>query len=69
MTQKKRVLDYMRKHGSITSTEAFEQLGVTRLSAVVFDLRAQGVAIESQTERGRNRFGERTSYSRYILGA
>lgn len=67
MTQRKRVLDYMREHGSITSKEAFEKLAVTRLSAVVFDLRAEGHEIKSKNESGRNVFGERTNYCRYVL--
>ena len=67
MTQRKRVLDYMREHGSITSKDAFEKLAVTRLSAVVFDLRAEGHEIKSKNESGRNVFGERTNYCRYVL--
>lgn len=39
MTQGARVLDYMREYGSITSLEAFRDLGITRLSGVIFDLR------------------------------
>lgn len=66
MTQRSRVLVYMRKHGSITSLEAFRDLGITRLSGVIFDLRKHH-AIGSTTESSRNRYGEKTSYSRYYL--
>lgn len=66
MTQSKRVLDYMRQYGSITTLEAFRDLGITRLSGVIFDLRKSYV-INSKTERSRNRYGEKTSYSRYYL--
>lgn len=66
MTQSKRVLDYMRKYGSITTLEAFRDLGITRLSGVIFDLRKSYV-ISSKTEQSRNRYGEKTSYSRYYL--
>lgn len=66
MTQANRVLDYMRKHGSITTLEAFRDLGITRLSRVIFDLK-KDYAISSKTESGRNRYGEKTRYSRYYL--
>ena len=66
MTQRSRVLRYMREYGSITSLEAFRDLGITRLSRVIFDLRKDH-AIGSTTESSRNRYGEKTSYSRYYL--
>lgn len=66
MTQTNRVLNYMRQYGSITSLEAFRDLGITRLSGVIFDLR-KSYAIGSKTESSRNRYGEKTSYSRYYL--
>lgn len=56
----------MRQYGSITTLEAFRDLGITRLSGVIFDLRKSYV-INSKTERSRNRYGEKTSYSRYYL--
>jgi len=66
MTQANRVLNYMRQYGSITTLEAFRDLGITRLSGVIFDLK-KDYAISSKTESGRNRYGEKTSYSRYYL--
>lgn len=66
MTQCVRVLDYMREYGSITSLEAFRDLGITRLSGVIFELR-KIYPINSITESSRNRYGEKTSYSRYYL--
>lgn len=69
MSQKQRVLDYMREFGSITSLEAFRDLGVTRLSAVVFDLKAEGHGITTKQEQGTNRWGDKTNYARYVLNA
>lgn len=65
MTQKQRVLDYIEEFGSISSLEAFTDLGITRLSAVIFDLKEEGHRFETKTERSRNRYGEKTSYARY----
>lgn len=67
MNQKERVLDYMSKFGSITSLEAFRDLGITRLSAVIFDLRELGYRIETKDESALNRFGEKTNYARYFM--
>ena len=39
MTQNERVHEYLKKHGSITTKDAYEQLGVTRLSARIFELK------------------------------
>lgn len=69
MAQKQRVLDYIREFGSISSLEAFRDLGVTRLSAVIFDLKEAGYEFDTKTERSTNRYGERTSCARYSLKA
>ena len=67
MAQKQRVLKYIEEQGSISSLEAFRDLGVTRLSAVIFNLRHDGIGIESETEETINRFGEKTRFSRYRI--
>ena len=60
-----RVVEYMNQFGSITSRDAFVDLGITRLSAVVFDLKKKGYPIETQFESAKNRWGDTTSYARY----
>ena len=67
MTQKERVLRHLQDYGSITSMEAFSEYGITRLSAVIFDLRSQGHSIETINETGEKRYEEKTTYARYIL--
>ena len=44
-TQKDRVLAYMRHHGSITTTECYDKLGITRLSAAIHLLKKDGFEI------------------------
>lgn len=68
MNQKNMVLDYIREFGSITPLDGFRDLGITRLSAVVFNLREEGHDIEKVIETGKNRFGNRTRYARYSFG-
>ena len=66
-TQSERVLDYIKKFGSITTLEAFRDLGVTRLSARIYELRMQGEEIESTRITSRNRFGANCTYAKYFL--
>lgn len=62
-----RVLDYMNNFGSISSLEAFRDLGVTRLSAVIFNLKKAGYNITSNREKSTNRYGDTTYFARYRL--
>lgn len=65
--QQQRVLEYMNAFGSISSMEAFQDLGVTRLAAVIFELKRKGIPIHSKTEARVNRFGEVKHFSRYSV--
>lgn len=67
MTQCERILDYMQKFGSISTLEAFTDLGCTRLASRINDLRREGVSIKSEFVKGKNRFGETIHYKRYSL--
>ena len=65
--QAQRVLDYIDQFGSITSLDAFKDLGITRLSAVIFDLRHDGHNVQSETIGAKNRYGEIAHFSRYFI--
>lgn len=67
MTQTERVYRYMKEFGSITPIEAMNSLGVMRLASRITDLRKQGIAIEKETAKGKNRYGEVTNFARYKL--
>lgn len=67
MTQCDRILRHLQDYGSITQAEAVTEYGCYRLGARIFDLKARGVAIKSETVSGKNRYGERTSFARYCL--
>lgn len=66
-TQADRVLDYIKKFGSITTLEAFRDLGVTRLSARIFELRDKGLNIDSTNVTSKNRYGENCTYAKYFI--
>ena len=69
MTQRARILHYLKttRDHSITSMEAFQKFGATRLSAIIFDLREYGYNIVSIPEESLNRYDEPCRYVRYRL--
>lgn len=67
MTQCDRILRHLQDYGSITQAEAVTEYGCYRLGARIWDLKARGVAIKSETVSGKNRYGERTSFAKYTL--
>ncbi|MBS5666844.1 MAG: helix-turn-helix domain-containing protein [Firmicutes bacterium] len=67
VTQCERILRHLQDYGSITQAEAVTEYGCYRLGARIWDLRAQGVPIKSETVTGKNRYGERTCFARYSL--
>lgn len=66
-TQCKRILRYMQVFGSISTREAFNDLGVARLASRIHDLKEQGIPISGKMETTKNRYGETVSYKRYRL--
>ena len=65
ITQKERVVEFITKEGSITSLDAFRELGCTRLSAVIFNLKEDGYEFETKFETKKNRWGDPVSFARY----
>lgn len=66
-TQCEKIINYCKENGSITSMEAFSELGITRLASRVHDLRNAGYDVESTTVTGKNRDGDSTRWSVYTI--
>lgn len=66
-TKSSKVLEHLKKYGSITSWEAIEKYGATRLSAIIYNLRDDGYEIISERIPFTDRFGDSHSFNRYIL--
>ena len=45
LTQHEKILIYLQNNGSITTFEAFEHLGITKLTTRISELRAAGFTI------------------------
>ena len=69
MTQSQVILEHLKKHGSITQKEAIDNYGIMRLGARIWDLKRQGHVISTERETGVNRYGGKTAYARYRMGA
>lgn len=63
-----KVLNYMRQYKTITTLEAYEYCGVSRLSARVWDLRNKyGYDIGTKPRKVRDRDGVFTTVNAYFL--
>lgn len=67
MNKTQAVLEHLKKHGTITSLEAIDQYGATRLSAIIFNLRGRGYKIDTVDMPFTDRFGTNATYGKYIL--
>lgn len=66
-TQNQKILQHLQTRGDITSMQAFEQYGITRLSARIFDLRCEGHNIKSDNVKVPTRTGDMANVARYTL--
>ena len=62
-----RVFDYMKDFGSITTLEACNDLGETRLSARIFELKDKGFDISFEWVEILNRYKEKCRVKRYYI--
>ena len=61
------VLKHLKKYKEISPMEAFEKFGITRLAAVIYDLRASGYNIETVMVETRSRYNRTCRYALYVL--
>ena len=66
-SQASEIIKLLRKQGYITSFEAIERFGATRLSSIIFVLRKKGFGIETEMVQGKNRYGHIINYAIYRL--
>lgn len=67
MTQKEMILRYIADFGSITSYQAYADLGITQLATRVSELKELGYKFKTEQQQGRNRYGKPTHYVKYYL--
>lgn len=67
ITQKQRVIDYIKQHGSITRIQSFIDLGVTELASRIGELEADGFKFNRERVTVKTRYGYKVSVTRYSL--
>lgn len=67
MNKHQLVRQHLQELGSITSWEAIEKYGATRLSAIIYDLRYRdGMNIDTMMIEATDRYGNTSQYAKYI---
>jgi len=61
------VLSHLKSGQTITSLDAINLYGATRLSAIIFNLRQRGLNIATLPTTIKDRFGNTTTYAKYKL--
>ena len=67
MTQKERIIEYINQFGSITSWQAYQDLGIMQLGARIDQLQKEGYVFRTEWEHKENRYGEPVSFKRYYI--
>ena len=67
VTKSSQVKEHLKNHGFINSWMAINLYGATRLSAIIFNLRRNGMNIISQPEATLDRNGNVCNFVRYVL--
>ena len=63
------ILCYIYEFGSISPMEAFSDLGITKLSTRVSEMRMMGIQFDQNYEDSKNRYGKKVHYMRYRKAA
>ena len=66
MNMRERVFNYIKDFGSITTFQAFTDLGCTRLSEYIRQLRLE-YEIDDEWVSARNRYGEKVEFKKYFF--
>lgn len=66
VTMKDRIIQYMEDFGSITTMEAFSQLGCTRLSEYIRQIRQERI-VKDEWIQLTNRYGEKIVFKKYFF--
>lgn len=67
MNREEIVLRHFQKNKYISSMQAFELYGITRLSATIYNLRQRGIKVGSIWRTIINRYGKQVRYMDYYL--
>lgn len=66
-TQENMILDYIKKHGSITNLEAILNLGVMQCPARIWGLKRRGIKIATRKKQVFDRFQQPKTIVEYFI--
>jgi len=66
-TQKEMILKYLHDFGSISSWDAYADLGITQLGARIFELKEKGYIFKKERVKKMNRYGKEIAFDKYSL--
>ena len=67
VTQKEMILKYLQDFGSISSWQAYADLGITQLGARIFELKEKGYVFKKERIKRLNRYGREIAFDKYSL--
>lgn len=67
MTQKELIIKYIKDFGSITSYQAYIDLGITQLATRIKELKEQGYSFSYEWISKKNRYGKSVAFKKYKL--
>ena len=67
ISQTEMILEHMKRYGGITTKEASDYYGCTRLSARIYDLKQLAYRISDEFVTVKDRYGRKCQVKRYSL--
>ena len=67
VSQCDKIIEYMKKYGSITQAEAYIDIGCFRLASRICDLKRKGYQIKCEMIKVKNRDDEEVQIAKYSL--
>lgn len=67
MNQRQLILNYICEFGSITPMQAFADLGITKLSTRISEMKRDGINIKVDSVQQKNRYGKTITFSKYSM--
>ena len=67
INQNDRIIRHLKDYKTITSWEAIQEYGITRLSARIKDIKDMGYIIDDEWLTNTNRYGDTISYKQYKI--
>lgn len=67
VTQKERIIKYIKDFGSITDYEATTELGILQFGARLKELKEQGYQFKQELQKTKNRYGDTVHFYKYSL--